>query len=169
MSFLGEDFNADELPDSDNVFDPVPAGWYDCTIAAVEDRKTKAGNGKYLSVRYTIVGPTHQGRMFFGNINYRNPSAEAEKIGRAQLGEIMRAIGLASLNDSDQLIGGSLKVKVVVRKDKHYGDSNEPKGFKALAQSSMPASSGMPPIPTPAAPPSAGPEAYGSTPPWARK
>jgi len=131
MAFIG-DFNAQDLPQSTMSNEPIPAGWYNVKVHGAELKNTKAGTGQYISVRYDVIGPTHQGRVVFGNINIKNPNPKAEEIGRQQLGDLMRSIGLARVTDTDQLIGGQLKIKVDVRKDEQYGDSNEVKGFKAL-------------------------------------
>lgn len=155
MSSLGFTANVDELPQGNNNFEPLPAGWYTATISGAELRTTKAGNGQYISVGYTITGPTHEGRMVFGNINIQNPNPKAEEIGRQQLGDIMRAIGLTSVSDTDQLIGGHLQVKLSVRKSEEYGDSNETKGFKAV--------SGGSPAPATQAKPAA------AAPPWQKQ
>ena len=85
---LDETFDIAALPVSDRNFEPLPAGWYDATISSAEIVPTKMGNGKYIKIRYNINGPTHQGRVVFGNLNVRNPNPKAEEIGRQQLGEI---------------------------------------------------------------------------------
>jgi hypothetical protein len=136
---LDETFDIAALPVSDRNFEPLPAGWYDATISNAEIVPTKMGNGKYIKIRYNINGPTHQGRVVFGNLNVRNPNPKAEEIGRQQLGEIMRAIGLTSLKDTDQMIGGNLAIKLDIRISEQYGNSNEVKGFRALAGASAPA------------------------------
>jgi hypothetical protein len=136
---LDETFDIAALPVSDRNFEPLPAGWYDATISSAEIVPTKMGNGKYIKIRYNINGPTHQGRVVFGNLNVRNPNPKAEEIGRQQLGEIMRAIGLTSLKDTDQMIGGNLAIKLDIRISEQYGNSNEVKGFRAMAGASAPA------------------------------
>ena len=164
MAFLGQTFEQDQLPQSTvGEFEPLPAGWYTATITGAEVKETKAGTGNYIAVRYDITGPTHQGRVVFGNINIRNPNPKAEEIGRQQLGEIMRAIGLARVTDSDELIGGSLGIKLAIQPgDGQYGPRNEVKGFKSINGGMAPQASA--PMTQQAAPASAG-----STPPWARK
>lgn len=140
MALLNQTFNAEELPQgNDGDFQPLPAGWYSVTINDAEIRTTKAGNGQYIAVRYDVTGPTHQGRVVFGNINISNPNPKAEEIGHQQLGQLMRAIGLTQVSDTDQLIGGSLEIKLAIRKSDEYGDSNDVKAFKAIAGSSAPA------------------------------
>lgn len=160
MAFLGEAFNVDDMPQGDGGnFEPIPAGVYDATITRADVKATKDGTGSMIAIRYDIVGPSHQGRVIFGNLNIRNKSPRAEEIGRQQLGDIMRAIGLSRLEDTDQLIGGQLKIKVDIEKKEGYDARNVVKGFKSLSGSTPPA----PAASAPAAP------AGGAAPPWARK
>lgn len=159
MAFLGETFNAGDNPSSGG-FDPLPAGWYTATIADAELKPTKAGTGEYIAVRFDITGPTHEGRVVFTNLNIRNPNPKAEEIGRQQLDQLMIATGLPSVQDTDQLIGGSCSIKLTVKHDDQYGDGNEVKGFKAI-------DGGAAPMPKPAAP--AQQQAAPAFPPWAAK
>ena len=135
MAFLDQTFSADDMPVSEKSYQVLPAGWYTATITGAELKATKAGTGQYIAIKYDITGPTHQGRIVFGNLNIRNPNPTAEEIGRQQLGEVMRAIGLAKVQDTDELIGGQLSIKVAIRSSDQYGDQNEVKGFKAVAGS----------------------------------
>lgn len=158
MAQLGETINAAELPEGQN-FEPIPAGWYSVTITGAEVKDTKAGTGQYIAVRYDVTGPTHEGRVIFGNLNIRNPNPKAEEIGRQQLGDLMRAIGLASVTDTDQLIGGRCQIKVAIQKSDEYGDRNDVKGYKA--DGSAP--------PVAAAPASAAAPTSAAAPPWAKR
>lgn len=162
MAFLQETFDVNELPQGNSNYDPLPAGWYTATITQAELKDTKAGNGQYIKLRYDITGPSHQGRVVFGNLNIKNPNPKAEEIGRQQLGEIMRAIGLAKVTDTDQLIGGQISIKLEVKNDAQYGASNEVKAFKSVSGSAAPAAS-------PASPAAAAPAATKAAPPWAAK
>jgi hypothetical protein len=160
MAFLDQEFNADDFVTSSN-FDPLPEGWYNVAIAGAEVKNTKAGTGQYIAIKYTVTGPTHQGRVVFGNLNIKNPNPRAEEIGREQLGAMMRAIGLSKIKDTDQLIGGNLSIKLSIQRDPTYGESNDVKAFKAISGATLPA-----PSSTPQTSPAPGPSA---TPPWARK
>ena len=132
MASLDFAYTAADLPVSTSSFEPLPAGWYTASITGAEIKNTKAGTGQYIAVKYTITGPSFQGRIVFGNLNIKNPNVKAEEIGRQQLGEIMRAINLAKVADTDQLIGGNLGIKLDVKRSEEYGDSNEVKGFKTI-------------------------------------
>jgi hypothetical protein len=151
MAQLNETFSVDALPVSDRNFEPLPAGWYTAVVNGAEIKATKAGTGQYIAVRYDITGPTHQGRVVFGNLNIKNPNPKAEEIGRQQLGELMRAIGLSTVQDTDQLIGGQLMIKLDVRESEQYGASNDVKAFKA--NGSAPPAAKAAPASTKAAPP----------------
>ena len=162
MAFLTETFDVNELPVGNaNNFEPLPAGWYTCTISQAELKDTKAGNGQYIKLRYDITGPSHQGRVVFGNLNIKNANLKAEEIGRQQLGEIMRAIGLAKVADTDQLIGGQISIKLDIKQDAQYGASNEVRGFKSVSGSVAPSVTAAPAA-TPAA-------VAKAAPPWAKK
>lgn len=156
MAFLNEEFDIAELPQGRGNFDPLPAGWYSATISQADLTTTKAGNGQYIKIRYDITGPTHQGRVVFGNLNIKNPNVTAEEIGRQQLGDLMRAIGLARVKNTDQLIGGNLQIKLSIRADNGYEPSNDVKGYKSVGGGTM-------------APPSAESKPGKSSPPWATK
>lgn len=158
MSFLGREFNADELPQDESSFDPVPAGWYEATISKAELKSTKSGSGEYIAVTYDITGPTHQGRKIFGNVNLSNSNEQAERIGRQQLGELMRACGLATLKDTDQLLSKRASIKISIKPAADgYDARNEVKGWRSIAGSNMPA----PSVPAPV-------QEQKSTPPWAK-
>jgi hypothetical protein len=148
MASLGIVLNQKDLPES-RGFDPIPEGWYQARIKTSELKPTQ--NGQMIVLGFEILGPTHAGRLIsFQNLNIKNTSADAERIGMQQLGEIMGAAGLASIQDTDQLIGITLQIKVKVKpageytgKDgvKKMGDArNEVRGYKAIE-------GGVPPMP----------------------
>ena len=158
---LGETYSAAELLPSQS-YDLLPSGWYTCIITEAELKATKAGTGEYIKVRYDITGPSGQGRVVFGNFNIKNPNPKAEEIGRQQLGDLMRALGLSAVHDTDQLINGHLTIKVDIRPASgEYNAQNEVKGWKSNTAS-------LPPQPSkPDAP--AGAPVTKAAPPWAKK
>lgn len=158
MGFLGERYDANDAGEGAS-FDPLPAGWYMARITDAPLKSTKSGDGSYVAVRYDIIGPSHEGRVVFGNLNIQNPNPKAEEIGKDQLRQILRAAGLPPIEDSDELIGATLQIKLSIRSDAQYGDRNEVKGFKPIDGS-------KPPAPAAKAAPAAAPKAAGSTPPW---
>jgi hypothetical protein len=148
------------MPESSGDFQPIPAGNYTATIGGAEVKTTKDGSGQYIALRLDITGPSHEGRVVFTNLNIRNRNPKAEEIARQQLGDIMRACGLSTVTDTDQLIGHTLQIKVSVKPaTDEYAAGNEVKGFKAVA-------GGIPPK---AASAQAAPTGGATPPPWASK
>lgn len=172
MAYLDQAINLTDLPeDTGGDFAPIPAGDYAVTVKDAELKATNDGTGQYIKLRLDVTGPTHVGRVIFANINIRNKSSAAEQIGRAQLGSLMKAAGLATLTDTDQLIGAGMIVKVAIREartdattGKTYEASNEVKAYKA-AEGAMPsaAPAAMPRAAAPAAAPAK------AAPPWAKR
>lgn len=157
MARLDIGFTADELPESRGDYEPLPEGWYSAEIGDAEIRVTKDGTGQYIRCRYNITGPTKAGRVVFGNLNIMNKSQKAEEIGRQQLGELMRSVGIGRIEDTDQLIGCPLQIKLSIRPAENgYAAQNEVRGFRA---------------PEGAAPAKAAPAASSvkAAPPWAKK
>ena len=140
MAFLGTTIRAEDLPQSTGDFEPLPAGLYTVSIASADLTPTKDGSGQYIKLKLNVIAPTHQGRTIFANLNIRNQSAKAEEIGRQQLGSILRAINLAAIEDTDQLIGGVMDVKVTIKAaTDQYQAGNEVKGYYAPAGGAKPA------------------------------
>ncbi len=157
MARLDIGFTADELPESRGDYEPLPEGWYSAEIGDAEIRVTKDGTGQYIRCRYNVTGPTKAGRVVFGNLNIMNKSQKAEEIGRQQLGELMRSVGIGRIEDTDQLIGCPLQIKLSIRPAENgYAAQNEVRGFRA---------------PEGAAPAKAAPAASSAkaAPPWAKK
>lgn len=161
---LNETFSAeDEELTGEGNFAALPAGWYSVGISEAELKDTKTGTGQYIKMKLDILDGEKAGRVLFTNLNIRNQNEMAEKIGKQQLGSVMRATGLAKLSNTDELIGGQMQVKVKVTKSEQYGDDdgnqNEVTAFKSLNESTAPA-------------PAAGaakPAATKAAPPWAKK
>lgn len=169
MAYLDTPINANDLPDdTGGDYTPLPEGEYSVTIKDAEVKATNDGTGQYIKLRLDVQGPTHAGRVVFSNINIRNKSEQAEQIGRGQLKAVMSALGIATLTDTDQLIGGQLIVKLSVRAartdektGKTYEASNDVKAYKPAGGAPMAAPGAMP-KPAAAAPAK-------SAPPWAKK
>ena len=159
MAFLDTAISMDDIPKDEGggSFEPIPAGTYDAILQGVDLRTTKAGTGQYLACRLDVTGPTHQGRVLWANVNIANPNPTAEGIGRRQLGELMKAAGIQSVQDTDQLLGGRLSLGVQITEDEKYGKRTEVKKMTAkpggASAAPMPSASG----------------AKSSAPPWAAK
>lgn len=92
---------------SDVTSDVIPKGEYRLVISGEELKDTKAGDGKRLNLKLTVVGGQYQNRTFFEGLNIVNKNATAQRISEQLLKKICEAIGIASLTDTAQLLNGS--------------------------------------------------------------
>lgn len=155
-------FDATTVQPNDS-FSPIPAGDYIAQITNSELKPTKAGNGMILNLTWTVLDGMYANRKIFDRVNVQNQNPEAEKIGQRQLSSICHTLGVMKLQDSNQLHGKPCKIKVKIRQDAQWGDSNEVKGYEAMNGFVAPAQSSY-------AQPAQqqAPQQSSSTPPWAR-
>lgn len=115
-------YNVNDLPQSSSA--PVEAGTYNVDINKAEIKDSAKG-GNYLSLEYRITGPKFAGRILFDTITLNNNSQQAVDIGLQNLRDLMEGCGLSVLNDTDQLLGRSLSVKINVKDNNDgYGPRN---------------------------------------------
>jgi len=172
MAHIGMSFTDEDLVSTgDGDFSPLPAGEYSVTIDGADLKQTKAGDGTYINLKMIVDGPTHTGRIVFSMLNIQNPSQKAEAIGRGQLGDILRILGIqaATFEDTDQLLGGQLCVKLAIKEAKDpYPAGNDVKSYKPLTggtPAATPASRQAAPAPQR----QSAPAPAAKSPPWAKK
>lgn len=129
-------FDASQVAPSTGVADPVPAGWYDVMMTDSELKPTKdsatTGNA-YLASTYEIVSGQYKGRKLFHNFNIRNTNQQAQEIAYRDLSAVCHAVGLLSIQDTQQLHQRPLKVKVTLKPaEGQYEAKNEIRAFKNI-------------------------------------
>lgn len=113
--------------------EPVPTGWYPVVIDKSEIIPTKDTKGTLLKFEYVVASGDFKGRRIFDRLNIKNPSAQAQQIGLAQLSSICHAIGVLQVKDTVELHGKPFMVRAVYRDaDKDYDASNDVKGYKPM-------------------------------------
>ena len=132
MALLNLNFTQQEVASaqSDN-FAPIPAGNYTAEITRSEVKQTKDGRGSYLSLSFKILEGDFAGRLIFQNITLTNANATAQNIGREQMAQLAGACGILSLQDSEQLHGIPVGIRVAIETDKNgqYEPRNTIKKF----------------------------------------
>lgn len=152
-------FNAQDVEPAE-AFTALPAGLYNAQVIESDLKPTKNGTGHYLQLTWKILEGQHAGRLVFDRLNIHNANETAQKIGQQQLSALCHAVGIMQVADSSQLHNKPCRIKVTIRQDQQYGDSNEIKGYEAIAGGAKPAA------PAFAAPAAAKPAAV--APPWAK-
>lgn len=138
-------------------FSPIPAGSYIAQVIESEIKPTKSGTGQMLTLRWQVVDGQYKGRLVFDRLNIVNQNPKAEEIGQRQLSAVCHAAGVLKLQDTSQLHNKPIKIKVKIRQDDQYGDTNEVSGYDAVNGGAAPVSA------APTAP------AAASVPPWQKK
>jgi hypothetical protein len=139
-------------PDEGRDFTLIEAGTLlDFEITGAEVKDTSKKDGCYLALETTVIGPTHANRKIWKNITLRNPNAQAESIGQAQLSALCRAVNIPKLDDTDQLFGKIFRGRVGIEKGRlknpsqpngeKYPDKNDIAAFEAHGNAPLPPSS----------------------------
>ena len=127
-------FDATNAPQQD-VYESMPAGWYNAAITASEMKPTKSGDGSFLALLFEVVDGPYKGRKVFTNLNLRNPNQMAVEIAYKQLSSICHATGVLQVSDSTQLHNRPLQMKLKVKPAQgDYEASNEISGFAKLGE-----------------------------------
>lgn len=138
MALLNMQFSQDEIKDAQsNKFELIPAGTYLAEINRSEIKQNNSGSGDRLSLGFKILDGQYTGRLVFQDITLRNTNDIAQKIGREQMAQLVHACGRTSVQDSSELHGIPMQIKVAIRKDKtgQYEDQNEIKKFAPMGGS----------------------------------
>lgn len=150
MQLFQQPFDANTVKPNE-AFEPLPAGWYNGKIIASEVKPTKANDGAYLQLEIEIIDGDYKGRKVFDRLNMwcgvnmqtgaEDPSkAQTREIAHRQLSAYCHATGVFILQDSNQLHGIPVKIKVAVRTQEGYDPSNDVKAVKHI-QDATPATS----------------------------
>jgi len=122
-------FKASEVPE-DEGFAIIPAGEYAAQIIQSEMKETKAGTGMYLELRIQLLDEPYTGRLVFERLNLVNPNETAVKIAQRTLADICEACGLDEVEESEELHGIEMKIKLVVDPPKgDFPESNKIKKY----------------------------------------
>lgn len=105
-------FNSSEHKDPG--FDPLPEGKYLVVVESSEDKPTKKGDGTGLSFKLQVIDGEFKGRTMFWWMNYNNPNETAQKIGRAELAMLCRAVGVLMPKDTMELHNIPFTAHIVV-------------------------------------------------------
>lgn len=95
--------------------EPLPIGFYNLVITRSVMKPTKAGDGKYLEVEFDIAAPAEYGnRKFWDKLNIFNKNTVAQKIGREQLSDLLKAINLSGEADPEDMVGASVNAYILI-------------------------------------------------------
>lgn len=123
MANLGTTFKAeDHDTEQRGEYEELPNGVYSLEIEASDVGPTKSGTGTVLKTTNVVIAPEQfKGRKLFSTYNLENANEVAQRIGQQQFASLCRAIGVQSVEDSEDLHFRSFTVKVGLGKPSKDG------------------------------------------------
>lgn len=132
MAQLGQAFDSGQHDDMSN-FDPIPAGEYVVQVTDSDIHPTKNKDGKYIKLEFTVLKGEFKGRKIWTNLNIVNPNPVTVEIAQKELATLCRACGKAVIQDTQQLHGIPIIMKVrIVPAKGDYPPKNAPTGYKSM-------------------------------------
>ena len=112
--------------------DALPAGEYVAAIVKSEKKDAKAPGNAYINLEFEVQDGEAQGRRFWTMLNLWNSNSQAVDIAQRELNSICHAIGKLQVDDSEDLHGIPMRVKLKVENNEQYGPQNRVAGYKPL-------------------------------------
>jgi hypothetical protein len=135
-------FDASQV-DPSVPFEVLPSDKYIVEITKSEMKPTKAGDGAYLELEYTILEGQYRGRKLWDRLCLNHPTPRTVEIARANLSAICHAVGILKPHDSGELHNIPFQITVRLKKvDEQM--TNEVKGY-AKRESIIPVTSSLTP------------------------
>jgi hypothetical protein len=160
QSIIPGGFNSAAVePSAPRDGEPLPAGLYTVEITGADIKPLKKGNGTGLNLEFTVIDGPHSKRKVWSFLCIQHENSQTEQIAQSQLSAICRAVGIAQLNDTDELFQRVLCVRTKIRSAENGYDA------KAEVTSYEPAGA----QPTKPAAPAAAPAQTKPTPPWQKR
>ena len=111
-------------------FEAVPSDKYTAAITHSELKPTKAGDGSYLEIEYTILEGEYKGRKVWDRLCLNHQTQKTVEIARANLSAICHAVGIMKPRDSSELHNIPITITVKAKRDDSTGNIfNEVKGY----------------------------------------
>ena len=128
-------------------FPVLPPGNYPVLIENAEVKATKKGDGHYIKLTMSVVDGPYKNRKLWDQINIQNPGQQCVEIGLRCLAALGQAIGLASINATEQLLD-----QVCIAHVKVKDGQNQIRTYSALTPAAVP---NIPQVPLVMQPPTA--------------
>lgn len=140
--------------------EPLPRGMYQVIVIESAIKPTQAGTGEFIELTLQVVDGEFAGRRVWDRLNVSNPNKTAEDIAKRQLQELCLAVGVSTLNETEQL--HDVPVLAEIDLDRKDQSRNRVMGYQAVGGAKPVASQAARPA---SAPPTSKPAAR----PWERK
>lgn len=131
MAKLNTVFDSGKHENMQSGFDPIPAGTYLSMLVESAVLTTKKKDGEYAKLKFQILQGKYKGRFIWTNLNLINPNPIAVEIAQKELATLCRACGKAVIQDTQELHGIPIQMKVkIVPAKGDFPASNSPIGYE---------------------------------------
>ena len=131
----------------------LPSGEYIVAITDSAMESTKAGDGQFLKLVFSVLDGPHKGAKVFDRLNLINRNQTTVDIAQRALSAICHAVNVLGVQDSQQLHDKPLKIKISYEPAKgEYGEQNRVKAYKPMNESLSTPVRPASPAPTPMPP-----------------
>ncbi len=130
MADLGGEYDATGGKTMNEVT-ALPAGEYVATLVKSEKQFAKSGNGNaFVNCEFEVQEGDAQGRRFWTILNLWNNNTTTIEIAQRELNSIIHACGKLRIQDTEELHGIPMRVKLRVKDDPNYGPQNRVVSYK---------------------------------------
>lgn len=129
-------FNAMTVEPEKSKYEVLPVGEYKVKIINTVQKPTRANpNNQYIQFDMEVLGGEYAGCALVDRLNIINGNPETVKKSMARLSAITRAAGKEKINDTAELHGKIVVVKVGVKKGEgDFGPSNSIWAYKKVGE-----------------------------------
>jgi len=124
-----------------------PEGDYRAHIIASEIYRNSKGNGDVLKLTFELTQDPFTGRQIMTWINIRHATKQCENIGRVELGDICRAVGIDNPVDTEHLHNKAMMIRLRDREDSDFSEIKAYMPILDLDAGAVPASELPPAMP----------------------
>lgn len=147
MVSFGTKFDSSKV-EPQTGFELLPPGLYKLRLVDANEKANKANTGTYVNLQFEVIEPQmYAGRRVFDMLNLNNPSEKAVQISQARLSALVRAAGLVTVSDTDELLMKPVMAKLKVRPAKDGYDAGNVIADYIHGGSEKPQPAGLRPVP----------------------
>lgn len=118
-------------------YDLMPEHWDHAKVVESDYKENNEKTGHYVWLKWEITRGKFKGRFLFTVLNLDHPKEQAVEIAEKELTTICAAMGLPGVEDTSELHGKEVQVRVGIQKAKKgssYPDQNRIKNYKAIEE-----------------------------------
>lgn len=117
MVALNHTVNTNNLREGDDL---LPPGNYVVEITDATMKDTKSGTGQMIVITYRVTEGAQVNCLLTDRFNFWNQNEVAQRIGRAQFDKMVNAAGMVKVDDTNELPGKKLGIKVENRQSQDW-------------------------------------------------